>query len=171
MATRTIRIRIAEPDDASGLAAVHDLSWAEAYHGIIPGKALNRMIERRGSEWWRKAIAAGTKVLVLDFHDDIAGYASFGRSRSPVLSARGEIYELYLAPEYQGIGLGRRLFGAARRELLGAGLDPVVVWSLADNERAIGFYAHLGGIQAAEGHEVFDEVRRGRVAFIWPRGS
>lgn len=171
MATRTIRIRIAEPDDASGLADVHDKSWAEAYLGIIPGAALNRMIGRRGPDWWRRAISSGTRILALDFHDSIAGYASFGPNRASGLHARGEIYELYLAPEYQGLGLGRRLFVAARRELAQQGLDPVVVWSLAENERAIGFYAHLGGIQTADGQEIFDDVRRGRVAFIWSRGS
>jgi ribosomal protein S18 acetylase RimI-like enzyme len=170
MATSTIRIRFAEPDDAAAIAAVHDLSWAEAYHGIIPGSALNRMIERRGPDWWRKAINSGTRILTLDFHDAIAGYASFGPSRSVGLSARGEIYELYLAPEYQGLGLGRRLFMAARRELAMAELDPVVVWSLAENERAMGFYAHLGGVRTAEGQEIFDGIRRGRVAFLWPRG-
>lgn len=33
----------------------------------------------------------------------------------------GEIFEIYLLPEYQGLGFGRRLFNAARQELAAHG--------------------------------------------------
>jgi GNAT superfamily N-acetyltransferase len=171
MATRTIRIRFATPEDAAALSEVHDNAWAEAYRGIIPGKALNRMIERRGPQWWRTSLIKGSRILVLDVQDKIAGYASFGPSRAVGLAARGEIYELYLAPEYQGLGFGRRLFAATRRELNRSGMDPVVVRCLTGNERAMDFYAHLGGRPAADGHEVFDGVRCDRAAFLWAKVS
>ncbi len=45
-----------------------------------------------------------------------------------------------MKPEYQGVGLGTRLFLAARRELGRFGFDSVVVWALADNENACRFY-------------------------------
>ncbi len=54
---------------------------------------------------------------MLDVGDGIAGYASYGRNRAASLPYRGEIFELYLAPEYQGLGFGRRLFSAAQRAL------------------------------------------------------
>ena len=54
---------------------------------------------------------------MLDFADAVAGYASYGRNRMPALTYGGEIFELYLTPEYQGVGLGRRMFAAAHREL------------------------------------------------------
>jgi ribosomal protein S18 acetylase RimI-like enzyme len=167
MSTRTIRIRVAEPADAAGVAAVHDAAWMEAYRGIIPGKHLERMVQRRGTSWWANAIARGSRIAVLDFDDTIAGYASYGRNRATSLPYRGEIFELYLRPEYQGLGFGSRLFGSARRELANHGLTSVVVWSLADNERAISFYERLSGLLVGRAHEQFGDVSRERLAFGW----
>jgi ribosomal protein S18 acetylase RimI-like enzyme len=167
MTTRTIRIRVAEPADAAGVAAVHDAAWMEAYRGIIPGAHLERMVQRRGQSWWANALARGSRIAVLDFDDAIAGYTSYGRNRAVSLPYRGEIFELYLKPEYQGLGFGHRLFTAARRELAGHGLNSVLVWSLADNERAISFYERLGGLMVGRAHETFGDISRERLAFGW----
>ncbi len=167
MTTKTIRLRVAEADDAEGIAGVHDAAWMEAYRGIIPGADLERMVQRRGTNWWRNAIQRGSRIAVLDFSDQIAGYASYGRNRAISLPYRGEIFEIYLKPEFQGLGFGRRLFSAAQRELNNHGLTSMVVWSLADNERAIHFYEHLGGFLVGRAHETFGDVSRERLAFGW----
>ena len=167
MTIRTIRIRVAETTDAAAVAAVHDAAWMEAYRGIIPGAHLERMVQRRGSAWWANAIARSGRIAVLDVGDGIAGYASYGRNRAASLPYRGEIFELYLAPEYQGLGFGRRLFSAAQRALANHGLTSFVVWSLADNERAVSFYGKLGGLLVGRAHESFGDVTRERLAFGW----
>ena len=138
MVEAVISIRGARFGDETGIARVHDEAWRDAYRGVIPGRELERMIVRRGPAWWRRAIAGGTRLIVLDFADTIAGYASYGRNRMPSLSYSGEIFELYLAPEYQGGGLGRRMFEAAQRDLAAHGYPTFVVWALADNDRAVG---------------------------------
>ena len=167
MSTRTIRIRVAEPADAAGVASVHDAAWMEAYRGIIPGAHLERMVQRRGRAWWANAIARGSRIAVLDFNDCIAGYASYGRNRATSLPYRGEIFELYLLPEYQGLGFGRRLFSAAQRELANHGLNSLVIWSLADNDRAVRFYEKLDGLLVGRAHETFGDVSRERLAYGW----
>jgi len=167
MTIRTIRIRVAEPADAAEVAGVHDAAWMEAYRGIIPGPHLDRMVRRRGPAWWANAIRRSSRIAVLDVGDKIAGYASYGRNRAASLPYRGEIFELYLAPEYQGLGFGRRLFNAAQRELAQNGFTSFVVWSLADNERAIAFYGKLGGLLVGRAHETFGTASRERLAFGW----
>jgi ribosomal protein S18 acetylase RimI-like enzyme len=167
MSTKAIKIRVADSGDAAGIAAVHDAAWTEAYRGIIPGADLNRMVERRGPEWWGRALNRGSRIAVLDYEDTIAGYASYGRNRAISLPYKGELFELYLKPEFQGIGFGRRLFTAAHRELCHNGLTSMVVWSLADNERAVNFYEHLGGLLIGRAHETFGSVSRERIAFGW----
>ena len=101
MIEAVITIRNAREGDAEGIADVHDAAWRDAYRGLIPGRELERMIARRGPRWWHSAILRGSRLLVLDFDETIGGYASYGRNRVPSLLYGGEIFELYIAPEFQ----------------------------------------------------------------------
>ena len=167
MNTVTIDIRRAEPRDAGAIADVHHIAWQGAYAGIIPYKALNTMINRRGTQWWANAIRRAASVLVIEIGGEIAGYATLGRNRARDLPQQGEIYELYLKPEYQGIGLGQRLFDKARQKLAAHGLSGLVVWALEDNAGAVSFYERAGGRDVAEGVEVFDHKALRKIAFVW----
>ena len=160
-----ITIRRARRTDAEDIASVHDVAWREAYRGLIPGRELERMIARRGASWWDAAIARGSHLLVLDFADAIGGYATYGRNRVASLPHGGEVFELYLAPQYQGMGFGRRLFDAARADLADHGYPTLLVWALADNDRALGFYERLGGKPVRRAPERFGVETRERIAF------
>lgn len=167
MNTLTIDIRRAEPRDAEAIADVHHAAWRGAYSGIIPHRALNIMINRRGGQWWADAIQRASSILVIEIGGEIAGYATLGRNRAKELSQQGEIYELYLKPECQGVGLGRRLFAAAREKLRQHGLKGMVVWALEENDGARSFYEGAGGRDIAEGIEVFDSKALRKLAFAW----
>ncbi len=167
MKTLTIDIRDAKPADARAIAAVHYESWNGAYCGIIPHKALARMIARRDHKWWASAIRRVATVLVVEMGGEIVGYATLGRNRARELPQQGEIYELYILPEYQGVGLGTRLFEAARRKLARHGLKGLVVWALEENTGAVSFYEGSGGLDTAEGIEVFDQKAHRKIAFTW----
>jgi ribosomal protein S18 acetylase RimI-like enzyme len=136
MVETVISIRTARHGDEIQIARVHDAAWRDAYQGVIPGRELERMIARRGPAWWRQALAYS-----------------------------GEIFELYIAPEYQGAGLGRRMFDAARSDLAAHGYLSFVVWALAGNDRATEFYRRLGGRVVRRAPERFGAETRERVAF------
>lgn len=165
MVETVVTIRGARADDAEEIAAVHDAAWRQAYRGIIPGRELERMVARRGPRWWRRAITQGTRLTVVDYDESVVGYTSYGRNRVPTLPFGGEIFELYLAPEFQGVGFGRRLFDAARRDLANHGLRSTLVWALADNDRALDFYQRLGGRVVRRAEERFGSEARGRIAY------
>ena len=167
MNTLTIDIRKAEPRDAGDIAEVHLQAWRGAYSGIIPHRTLTSMINRRGADWWANAIRRAATVLVVEIGGQIAGYATICKNRARELRQQGEIYELYLRPEYQGIGLGSRLFAAARARLADHGLKGMVVWALEDNQNALAFYAGAGGRDVAEGVEIFEQKALKKVAFVW----
>ncbi len=170
MSTLSIGVRRAEASDAGAITAVHDSAWRQAYDGLIPARELSRMIARRGQNWWGRAIRRGTGILVLEAGGTIAGYATYGPNRARNLVQRGEIYEIYLRPEYQGVGLGTRLFLAARRELGRHGFDSAVVWALAENDGACRFYKNAGGRKVARGSERFGDVTLAKVAFAFANG-
>ncbi len=167
MKTLSIDIRKADLHDADAIASVHHDSWAGAYCGLIPHTALNAMLSRRGPQWWERAIRRAASILVIEIDGEVVGYATLGRNRARDLPQAGEIYELYLLPEYQGIGLGTRLFKAARERLRHHGLSGLVVWALEDNEGARAFYEGVGGRDVAEGVEVFDQKALRKIAYIW----
>lgn len=167
MKTLTIDIRKAELKDAPAIADVHQEAWRGAYSGIIPYRALTKMINRRGPNWWENAIRRAATVLVVEIGGKLAGYATIGKNRARELSQQGEIYELYLKPEYQGIGLGSRLFAEARMKLAQSGLRGLVVWALEENVGALSFYEGVGGRDVAEGVEIFDQKALKKVAFVW----
>jgi ribosomal protein S18 acetylase RimI-like enzyme len=167
MSTTLIEIRRAKASDASAIASTHDEAWRAAYQGVIPGPELDKLINRRGAQWWDSAIRKGSRVAILVFGDVIAGYANYGRNRARSLYYDGEVYELYLRPEFQGLGFGRKLFASARRDLVQSGLQSLVVWALSDNEPAVEFYRALGGKAVARSSERFGSRVLDKVAFAW----
>jgi ribosomal protein S18 acetylase RimI-like enzyme len=168
MSTTLIEIRRAKSDDAEAVAAAHDESWRAAYQGIIPGAELDKLIARRGPIWWDSAIRKGSRITLLQFGDTVAGYANYGRNRAKSLFYDGEVYEIYLRPEYQGLGFGGRLFNAARKDMQQSGLKSLVVWALSDNEPSIEFYRALGGRAVARSSEKFGLKTLDKVAYAWP---
>jgi ribosomal protein S18 acetylase RimI-like enzyme len=167
MTTTLIEVRRAKPSDAGPVAATHDTAWRNAYQGIIPGPELDKLINRRGADWWQSAIAKGSRIAILVFGDSVAGYSNYGRNRARSLHYDSEIYELYLRPEFQGLGFGRRLFNAARKDLGQSGLSSLVIWALSDNEPAVEFYRALGGRAVARSSEKFGGKMLDKVAFAW----
>jgi ribosomal protein S18 acetylase RimI-like enzyme len=167
MATDLIKFRPAEARDAGVIAAIHDAAWRSTYQGIIPHLHLERLIARRGPLWWQRQVERGANITLLVFDGSPQGYATWGQARGAWPWPAGEIFELYVSPPFQGVGLGRRLFVSVRRKLKSEGLARLVVWALKDNESACAFYGGLGGSIAAAAPERYGEVSLTRVAFVW----
>ncbi|AIQ91930.1 MULTISPECIES: GNAT family N-acetyltransferase [Methylobacterium] len=167
MSTRTTSIRRAREADLGGLSKVFDASWREAYRGIIPGVALERVISTRDRAWWQSALRRGRPIAVVETGELVVGYAAYGRTRSRALGTEAEIDELYLLPEYQGVGLGRRLFRAVRNDLADHGLTRLGVWSLEDNVRAGAFYEGLGGVAGPRALDRVAGIPLPKVGFLF----
>ena len=112
---------------------------------MLPHRALDRMINRRAEAWWERAISQSTVILVAEVNNEICWICDNGYEPRCRIIPQGEVYEIYMRPEYQGVGLGTGLFLGARRELQRRHLSGTVVWVLAENEQAIRFYENSGG--------------------------
>jgi ribosomal protein S18 acetylase RimI-like enzyme len=162
-----IGVRRATARDAEAIAGVHDEAWRLAYSGIIPGSNLERMVTRRGPAWWVKAVERRAAILVIEVGGQVCGYATVGPSRMRMLPFSGEVYEIYMKPEYQGLGFGRHLFEAARGELKRYGFKSFAIRVLRDNEGAQGFYKRMGGARAVETAERVGDRSLPVVVFGW----
>ncbi|HUS97610.1 MAG TPA: GNAT family N-acetyltransferase [Hyphomicrobiaceae bacterium] len=159
-------MRDARLADAPGLADVFRVSWSHAYQGVIPHNHLDGIIRRRKTTWWRSAIKSDERVLVLEFDKTLIGYATCGAARSRGAS-QGEIYEIYLLPDYQGLGFGEYLFEACRAHLDEQRFKGLLVWALAENTSAISFYWQHSGRPIRAIYERIGGERLEKIAFGW----
>ena len=173
MATRertvAMRVRPARPSDVPALARIHVESWHRAYaHIIAPHNLAKTTLDRSETRFRGFFRASGrTRIDLLEGPAGPIGYVNYGVSETTQLGARGEVYELYLAPEAQGRGAGRSLLAAGLWGLAAAGLLPVQVWVLRDNLRARRFYARMRGRELAVGWVDVGDQRLAKVAYGW----
>jgi ribosomal protein S18 acetylase RimI-like enzyme len=161
-----VRVRRGTQRDAGALAELFRESWELAYRGVIPHLHLESMIRRRDKSWWLSATRGSDGLLVLEVAGVTAGYVTFGRSRGRS-KLQGEIYELYLAPTYQGLGFGEHLFEAARHALDERRLNGLVVWALALNTAACDFYWRRGGRPMSKMVDNVGGVKLQKIAYAW----
>lgn len=160
--------RSAKRSDAAALVDVFTHSWRHAYTGIIPHDHLDIMIRRRNENWWHRSIRSGNCLSVLEFDDKIVGYCSYGAARNHrIRKHKGEIYELYLEPTYQGLGFGEMMFEGCRNALDQRRLQGLMLWALADNTMALDFYWRRGGCPIAQTVDRFGRVKLEKIAMAW----
>lgn len=84
-----------------------------------------------------------TVLLAVD-GDVVVGYAEYVNPARPPSTYHGaaEVAALYVVKQYQGCGIGRRLFEEA---MAATGVpNRIVVWMFRGNARACAFYEHMG---------------------------
>ncbi len=161
-----VTVRKAHLADAANLANVFRETWQHTYQGIIPHAHLEGIIRRRGPAWWRNAVRSRDTVLSLDYAGTTIGYATCGAARSRGFR-QGEIFEIYILPDYQGLGFGEYLFEACRNQLDEAHFNGLMIWALAENTAAISFYWQRGGRPIRAVYERIGGERLEKIAFAW----
>ena len=129
--------------DIAGKGYVHYQSWRETYTGLMDERILASHSLERCQETARRRPENTLVVLDRENGDRVAGFACFlpeAREFASVPDA-SEIVAFYLLAEYQGLGLGRRLMEACLERL---SRPRTVLFVLKGNEKAIGFYEHMG---------------------------
>lgn len=130
------------------MATLHVRSWQVAYRGQVPDAYLDDLsseIDRRTAFWIRvlgEAPARRQHQLVAVDGDRVAGFVTFGPCQDE--PGAGELYAIYLDPDFWGHGFGRALMEAAVRGLEADGYATAVLWVLGTNERARRFYEIAG---------------------------
>ena len=150
--TRRITVRAASWDDIEGMSRVSVDTWRHTYKDILPRAYLERMrLLRSEHQRSRMMHAQGVHhfVAIEPRAGEVVGYASCGPNRNGGAGVTGEIYELYVQNGFQGRGIGRRLFKAARNQLAGDGHEAMIVWVLSANPN-LGVYPRLGGRRHAK---------------------
>ncbi len=165
------RIRPADrlPGDAVGIARVHVDTWRASYAGILPDHVLVRMRHDHQQQSWERVLgsAAGeTFTLVAEAASlGIVGFGGAGRRRGK-LDFDGEVFTLYVDPDFQGQGIGRRLLAELFQGLAARGAKSALIWVLAANPSRF-FYEAMGGRHVLEREEPLWGTRLNEIGYGW----
>lgn len=178
----SFRIEPATETDCDAMARVYVEAWRHAYPGILPDATLTRMTPSRSVAEWRWVIRHRGDVqpafVARDDRGNVVGLASAGLSRSrdrppggefessTIDSPVGEVFTLYVAPDHQELGIGRRLLAAGLGALSGRRCQRAFLWVLRDNPARF-FYERMGGQPVAERTQVLWGRTVPMIAYGW----
>ena len=147
-------VRPAVLRDAKAIAELHNATVRAAFAGEPEGAQLPVMALDKRQAYWREAIEyAEPQVLVALHGDRIVGFAGFDRSRDEgTQQTMGEIWDIYVDADFQGLGVGLSLWHSARQGLHDEGCIDVTLWMQARNKTALRFF-ELAGFKREPGAE------------------
>ena len=125
-------------DEIRGKAFVHWKCWQVTYPGLMSQAYLDAFTLEKSEE---RAFQWRDGILVAKDGDRVVGFVGCGQ-HGPEDPDTGEVFALYVLPEYQGAGVGRQLLGAALDKL--SACPHLCLWAVKGNERAIRFYEKNG---------------------------
>ncbi len=166
---------------AAGIARVYVDTWRSSYAGILPDKTLIGMSqERQTSEWaWliRNRGESQTVLVASEIGHGVVGMASCGPGRTgdrpcagPYCGEEGrkvgEVFTLYVLPEFQDRGIGRQLLAASFSALSERGCERAFLWVISNNPSQF-FYERVGGRRIASRLERLWGTDLDQTAYGW----
>jgi GNAT superfamily N-acetyltransferase len=167
------QIRQAGIADAPALGRIYTETWQTTYAGLLPDHVLLAMNKRDQSLRWQRQIerSGGPNILrVAEIEGpggnaDVVGFGTAGAARAKDRTM-GEVYTLYVLPDWQGHGVGRGLLCALFAELRGQGFARAVIWVVADNPARF-FYERTGGRRTVERAERLWGADVRQIGYVW----
>jgi len=143
-----LHIRYANEGDAFTLAYIHVNSWKAAYKNIVPDEILDNLSVDKRKLYFENVIKDKSEIIVIAYKDNVAaGFMTFGKCRDDDKdSSLGEIWGIYLLPEFWRQGIGSELISWGVNSLNDLGYNKVCLWVLEENMRARKFYEKQGFI-------------------------
>ena len=147
-----IAIRASRPGDARRIARLDVETWRAAYAGILTTPFLVGLSTQRRELGWAAVIEREPRDVrvAVDNDGNILGFGSCGRNRDAGYD--GEVFTLYVAPDWQNQGIGRALLLALFERLVSQECKSAIIWVLRENPGRF-FYRRLGGREVR--HKLF----------------
>jgi GNAT superfamily N-acetyltransferase len=152
------RIALAQAGDIPSLQEAAGASWRATYNGIFTPEFIERFLAQAYSpESLERALQnSRTQFLVAKAEDqsaEVIGYCQVGPpshvERAP--AGCGELYRLYIRPEWQRQGIGSRLLAEVEAWLAERGYERYGAYVHAANEQGKAFYARRGFARHPQG--------------------
>lgn len=128
------------------VARVHVRAWQAGYRGLLSGAYLDALNPEDRAKRYTFGILLpqSPRTLVAMQADALTGFATFTPAADDAGGTLGELNALYVDPDHWQRGIGKALESAVCAALRESGFRRAMLWVLAGNVRAIGFYQSQG---------------------------
>lgn len=142
-------IRDAAIGDAPAIARVNYLTWLHAYRGILPDLEIDSLnLDSLADQWIQNlsVVDSRSNTLVVMKGATLIAYSRFYPSVDPDddQARVATIGSMYVDPEYQRRGVGRKLMRAVLEAVRKREYTETTLHVLTANQRAREFYENLG---------------------------
>ncbi len=169
MMAGNIAVRPSTAAESQRLAEIYVETWRTTYAGMLPDSVLLGMsVEQQAQRWRGYLTRPPGRETILTAEAVGTGAIGFG-SAGPARRAgaqTGEVYTLYVLPDWQGQGAGRELLLAMFGHLRSAGFAEVLIWVVAANPARF-FYEAMDGQRTVERIERLWGVDLPEIGYRW----
>jgi RimJ/RimL family protein N-acetyltransferase len=139
------KIRYANTNDAKALGEIHSKSWYHAYKGIVPDKILENLSSQKMQKRFEGAINKSEENAIIFKNNKPVGFIYIGKCRDEDKpNTCGEVWGIYLHPDYWNMGIGTKLINWGLNELKNRNFNQITLWVLEENTNARKFYEKIG---------------------------
>lgn len=163
------KVKIVEAceDMCKELSIVKRQVWETTYRGIYPDKKLDNYSYAENEEKFKSYINSNNiELYVVMSENKIIGYTAVGKSPYSPGSNDIEIVLLYILKEFQGMGIGKKIFNFAKDKIKNKGKKSFVVCCNKYNLPAQDFYKNMGCKMVKVDEDNFDRSLP-QVTFIY----
>jgi GNAT superfamily N-acetyltransferase len=175
--------------DMPAVGLMQHACWMAAYPGVLDQAFLNQLTPEGMSAYHSQHFHAGCGtplnnntafyVATPDGQQNvILGMVRGGTTRTETAGGDAvppdvwtrfpyELFAIHVDPMNQRLGIGRALFARFAQAVRSFGRNSLVLWVLADNKLARGFYDRLGGRTVGEAPLTLGGKTYPQLAYVW----
>lgn len=163
-------IRNATINDIPEVAQLHVDSWNKTYKGIIAQDHLDNMKNNMNKRITRMEEEFDLrKMIVATIDNEIVAFSEYTLTNefSKDLDIDCELCGLYVKNQYEGTGIGSKMFNYVMNEFIKNNNKMMGLWCVKENTNAINFYKSKGGKQEAEKRFELAGKEYSEIAFVY----
>lgn len=139
-------IRPATPEDGEGIAALFMRVWGVTLKPFLPDGFLSRFEhDVQKQKYAERAADPGWTLFVAEGGGRIVGMIGAKDNDAEPFTYQKQVKAMYVDPDAQGRGVGTALLEVLFETLRNGGVKSAMLWCIAGNARARGFYEKRGG--------------------------
>ena len=154
--------------DTRAISEIYIETWRSTYAGSLPADVLVGMKPDKWSVSFARALKRRTEIIMVADQSEtgVVAMGTAGENRGHHGNFTGEIYTLYVHPDFQNEGIGEKLMAHLFHGLTKSGKNSAIVWVLAPNPSRF-FYERMGGQRAGERRESLWGTTLQELAYGW----